>query len=105
MRFNLPNSLPRPADSVDLSTATTAKRTGPAVWAEPGWLEIPFDRELTPAEVSAVTALLTAPTNAVATWRRQVEDYLALATPSTAQNAAVIKILARLVLDALNRRG
>ncbi len=103
MRFDI-WSLPRAADQVDLSGATTAKRTGPAWFGADGRLEIPFDRTLTTTEVAAVTKLLTAPSDAVATWRGQVQDYLAVTTPTTAQNTAAIKNLARLLLDVLDRQ-
>ncbi len=97
-------ALARPADDVDLSSVTTAKRTGPAVWVAPGSLEVPFSRTLTATEVAAVRELLTAPTDAVATWRGQVQDYLAQTSPSTADNAAAIKNMARLLLDVLDRQ-
>ncbi|ROR91779.1 hypothetical protein [Nocardioides aurantiacus] len=97
-------TLPRPADSVDVSPATTAKRTGPAMWIAPGSLEVPFDRELTTTEVAAVRALLTVPTDEAATWRSDLEKYLALTTPTTAQNTAAIRTLAHLALDMLDRK-
>lgn len=103
MRFEI-KTLARSADATDLSAATTAKRTGPAAWTADGWLDIPFDRALTAAEVVAVTRLLTAPTDAVATLRTQLQDYLALTSPSTADSKAAITSLARLVLDVLDRK-
>lgn len=105
MRFEI-TALPvgRIADEVDLSSATTAKRTGPAAFAADGRLDIPFDRALTPAEVDGVTRLLTSPTDTTAALRKQVTDYLALTSPSTVQNTAMFKGLSRLVLEILDRQ-
>ena len=95
--------LARSADDVDLSSVTTATRTGPAAWVAPGSLEIPFSRALTDSEVAAVRQLLTAPTDAVAQWRAQVSDFLAIPSPTPAQTTAAFQNLVRLTLDLLDR--
>lgn len=105
MKFEITGAkLARPADLVDLSSATSAQRTGSSWWAEDGRLEIPFDRDLTPAEVVAVTALLTAPTDVTAELRDRVETYLAYESPTTADNTAVLRSLARLALELLDHQ-
>lgn len=103
MKFEITSGLARPADEVDLSPATTATRNGPAAWAEDGRLEIPFDRDLSPEEVAAVTLLLTSPTNTEAALRDHAQRFLAIAQPTAADNTAMLKNLARLVLELSSR--
>lgn len=103
MRFYI-TQLPRPADDVDFSSATTAKQTGPAKWASAGELDIPFDRKLTAAEAAAVELLLTSADNTEASVREQCANFLANPSPTTAQNSAHLKLLTRLLLDQLDRR-
>src|SRR4051812_44333092 len=97
-------ALARSADGVDFTSVTDAEQTGPAQWVDVGVLEIPFDRDLTPAETDAVVLLLTSASTAEADLRKTCTDYLALAAPTTAQNAAQIKALTRLALAAFEAR-
>jgi hypothetical protein len=101
MRFNI-QALARDADT-DVSDLTSAKRTGPAVWAEGGnGLDIPFDRPLSAAEVEAVTVRLTSATTTEETFRTSAVAYLALSNPSPGDNTAQLQRVTRLLLSMLD---
>lgn len=97
--------LPRPADEVDLSSATTARRTGRARWDpdEMGVLDLPFDRELTADEEAAVLLLLQSPTEEAADLVGATEVFVGKANPSAVETAAQVKVLSRLMLELRNR--
>lgn len=90
-------------DDVDFSDVTTAVRTGPAVWAEDGTLDIPFDRDLTAVELAAVRRRLESRTTVLEGLREGCEAYLDLPTPTAAQNAAQLKRMTRVLLVLLQR--
>jgi hypothetical protein len=92
-------------DATDLSDLTDSVRTGPASWAAPGVLEIPFDEDPEPAEVAAITLRLTSSTAAQELLRKAAADYSAMPEPSLADNTAQIKTLTALVLDLLNQEA
>lgn len=103
MRLDI-STVARSVDDTDFADLTTAKRTGSAVWVDDGVLEIPFDRDLTPAEADAVALRLTTQDSAEEQLRKALEAYLQLTSPTAAQNAAVLKPLARLALRLLDKR-
>jgi hypothetical protein len=97
VRFEL-GTVARPVDDVDFSDLTTATRTGPAVWLEDGGLEIPFDRDLTDAEVAAVVNRLLTPDAAKEEIRRVLTGYLANPAPTPTETQAAWDTIAEAVL-------
>lgn len=92
----------RSVDDVDLSDVTDAVRTGPAVWVD-GGLEVPFDRDLTPDEVTAIARRLM---SVDATEEQQwiaVETYLDDPAPDLTAITAQVRVLTDLALRLLNQ--
>lgn len=94
----------RDVDSLDLSDLTTAQRTGPARWVGEDRLEVPFDRDLTADEAEAVRVRITSENGtsdtenlrraALAAFRAN-RDYLAVASPTSAQVRDQVAALTR----------
>jgi hypothetical protein len=105
VRLNV-GRLARAAADVDLTDLGLGTRqTGPAYWDPDvmGVLVIPMDPEptLTPAQEQKVVRRFKSRSNQEADTRDQLEAFLALASPTAAQNQAAVRGLARLVLDLL----
>lgn len=102
--------LSRPVDDLDFSDITSARRTGPARWSGENELEIPFDRPLTAAEETAVRRRVVATDDTEEQLYALLDaaisgnaDFLALSSPTAAQNAAQVKALTRQVQALLRR--
>lgn len=96
-------SLARSVDDVDLSSVTTAKRTGPAVWVGEGVMDIPFDRPLTDTEADAVALLLASQDDDEAHGRKKARDFLDDDAPNLADITAQVQTLTDLVLRLLDK--
>lgn len=92
----------RSVDDVDLSDLTDAVRTGPAVWTD-GGLEVPFDRDLTPDEVTAVARRLMSTDATEEQQWNDVTTFLDNPTPDLAAITAQVRILTDLALRLLNQ--
>jgi hypothetical protein len=106
VRLNI-GTLARAAAQVDLSDLGLGTRqTAPAYWDPDtiGVLVIPMDPEptLTPAQEQKIIRRFKSRSNQEADTRDQLEAFLALASPTAAQNQAALRGIARLVLDLLS---
>jgi hypothetical protein len=97
VRFALP-TVARSVDDTDLSDLTTAARTGPAVWADDGSLDIPFDRDLTDTEVAAISNRLLTTDAAKEAIRWVLVQYTANEAPTAEETRQAWDTIAEAVM-------
>lgn len=91
----------RSVDLTDFSDLTDAQRAGPAQWTA-GGLDIPFDRDLTDDEVTAITARLLTTDSAEEEQRALIAAYLSNPAPTPEETVTQLRVLTALALKLMD---